>query len=149
MGHPILEYSEITPLISIGTNMCCDVHGARLADEGFAADIDLEDSRQELPPEVQTYLWLPTPDNRAPTIEQLLVGVHALHQLVRAGQRTYVHCTNGHGRSPTLVIAYFITTGLGLQEAYHRVWSKRPEIHLHKEQEQALQEFERRYRGTL
>ncbi len=149
MGHPIFEYSEITPLISLGTNMCCDVHGKSLVDAGYTADVDLEDIRQELPPLVRIYLWLPTPDNLAPRLEQFLVGVHALHQLIQAGQRTYVHCKNGHGRSPTLVIAYFLATGLQLQESYHRVWSKRPEIHLQKEQEIALQEFERRYRGSL
>lgn len=149
MGHPVLEYSTITPLITIGTNMCCDVHGAVLGKDGYSADIDLEENRQELPPIVRTYLWLPTPDNEAPALDQLLVGVHALHQLVKQKQQTYVHCTNGHGRAPTLVIAYFIATGLRFEKAYHRVWSKRPEIHLQKAQETVVRDFERRYRGSV
>lgn len=149
MSHPVLEFTEITPLITIGTNMCCDVHGVALVEGGFIADIDLEDTRQELPPQIELYLWLPTPDNQPPALDQLLVGVRAMHQLVERKRKIYVHCKNGHGRSPTLVIAYFIATGLKLEEAYHRVWSKRPEIHLHKSQESALRAFERRYRGSV
>lgn len=149
MSHPVLEFTEITPLITIGTNMCCDVHGAALAESGFFADIDLENERQELPPQLQIYLWLPTPDGQAPALDQFLVGVRTIHELVGLKRKIYVHCKNGHGRSPTLVIAYFIATGLKLEEAYHRVWSKRPEIHLHKSQESALREFERSYRGSI
>lgn len=149
MSHAILEYSAITPLITIGTNMCCDVHGATLTTQGYGADIDLEAERQELPPTIESYLWLPTPDGQAPTQDQLWVGSAAIAQFVTLKKRVYVHCQHGHGRSPTLVIAYLIATGKSLDRAEPFVRSRRPEIHLTEVQLAALREFERRFRGKL
>lgn len=149
MTHTILEFSEITPLISIGTNMCCDVHGASLTAQGYDADIDLEDERQELPPKISFYLWLPTSDGKAPTEDQLWIGSATIAQLVKRKKRIYVHCQHGHGRSPTLVIAYLIATGKSFDRADYEVRLRRPEIHITAEQMAALHAFEKRYRGKV
>ena len=142
MGHVRMEFSEITSQITIGTNMCCDVHAAKLMEAGYYADIDLEEKREEAPPAVQYYLWLPVKDHTAPTADQLLLGAEAIVTLVKDNKKVYVHCRHGHGRSPSLVIGYFIMTGLSVDEAMAKVRLKRPEISLEPVQIQALREFE-------
>ena len=48
---------------------------------------------------------------------------------------------NGHGRSPTLVAAWFISRGKTLAQAIALIKRKRPEIHLEKSQIAALKQF--------
>ena len=72
------EFSKITDSLYVGTNMCCGTHGEKLMELGATADLDLEENRQELPPHVSAYLWLPVPDHTAPTQEQLDFGVSVL-----------------------------------------------------------------------
>lgn len=56
--------------------------------------------------------------------------------------KVYIHCKNGHGRGPSLVIAYFIYKGMSFDEAFILVKSKRKEIHLEKVQIKALKKFQ-------
>ncbi len=142
--HVSFEYSQITEYIYIGTNMCCVDHFKNLLDLSIKADIDLEEERTEKPEGVDTYVWLPTVDHTAPSDLHLSIGVDTLTHLVNAGVKTYLHCKNGHGRSPTLVAAYFIKEkGMNPKEAVELVKSKRPEIHLRDVQWQALENFAR------
>lgn len=142
--HVVMERSEVTGLITIGTNTCCRAHSDELSLEGYTADIDLEEERQEVPPNIAIYLWLPTPDHQAPTPEQLQAGVALIQTLVTQGKRVYVHCKNGHGRSPLLVAAYLVSTGKTVQEAWALVQAKRPEAHLQPVQLEAIQTFAER-----
>lgn len=141
MAKVHLEYSQITPQITVGTNMCCDAHEKDLMELGFDADIDLEDERPQSPPKIHFYIWLPVKDRAAPTQDQLKVGAHVINDLVQAGKKIYVHCKNGHGRAPTLVAAYFITQGKSVDEAIATIQERRPEAHLESEQKQALKTF--------
>jgi|TARA_B100000315_G_scaffold226314_1_gene233169 protein-tyrosine phosphatase len=56
-----------------------------------------------------------------------------LKSLVDKNIKVYVHCERGHGRSPTLVAAYFILEGLSASEAIKKVRDKR-RIHLKQSQ---------------
>ena len=141
MATPHFEYSHITPQITIGTNMCCSMHEKDLVKLGFEADTDLEQERQETPPKIDFYLWLPIKDHSAPSQDQLKVGALFIKDLVEAGKKIYVHCKNGHGRAPTLVAAYFILQGMSVDKAIKTIAAKRPEIHLEPPQLKALDEF--------
>ncbi|MEK6853994.1 MAG: dual specificity protein phosphatase, partial [Nanoarchaeota archaeon] len=55
--------------------------------------------------------------------------------------KVYVHCKAGHGRSPTLVAAYFILKGKSVKEALVSVRRKRPGIHPTYAQMKALKKF--------
>ena len=57
-----------------------------------------------------------------------------------------MHCKRGHGRSPTLVAAYFIMEGLKTNEAIKKIRNKRPTIHLTLSQIKALKMFENKMR---
>lgn len=146
MKHNILEFNQITDLIYLGTNLCCNTvpHIKILQDFGIKADIDLEEERQEQTPEIDTYLWLPVKDHSAPTQEQLDTGVAAIDSLVKNGKKIYLHCKNGHGRSPTLLAAYFISQGMEVNDAIKKIRAKRSEIHIRKVQIEALNKFRQR-----
>lgn len=101
----------------------------------------MEEERQGSPPKVKAYLWLPTPDMTAPSTIQLEAGVVFMDSIIKSGFRVYVHCRLGHGRGPTMVIAYLVSTGMGVSEAVAFVKSKRTEVHLEDVQVKALQEF--------
>lgn len=142
--HVTMEHSDITPYISIGTNMCCSMHGDRLVKLGFDADLDLEEERQEAPPAINFYTWIPIPNHVAPSQDQLDFGVAVIRELVALRKKVYVHCHNGHGRAPTIVATYLTTTGKTTEEALQMIAAKRPEVHLEDVQRQALDEFYRR-----
>ena len=142
-SHIVFDYSQITDHIFIGTNFCCQAHfNEELVKKGVNADISLEEN-SESPLGVNSFLWLPTKDEHSPTQQQLLLGSVAIDLLIETGNKIYVHCRNGHGRAPTLVAAYFISQGKPLKEAIELVKSKRSEIHLNKEQTEALKMFEK------
>lgn len=142
--HPPLpvEFSKITEHLYVGTNMCCGVHQTILTDMGFTAELDLEEERQEVPPRIPAYLWLPVRDHAAPSLVQLELGAAFIDAVAALGGKVYVHCRQGHGRSPTVAAAYFITRGLNTEEAVRRVQAGRPEAHPETSQVEALRKFE-------
>ena len=141
-----LEYNYITDGIYIGTNQCCIVHFDEILSEkeGIEAEISLEEDRIDRPFGVSMYLWIPTKNHITPSQEQLDLGVVNLKQLVLMKKKVYVHCKNGHGRAPTLVAAYLIQNGKTVEEAVDFIKTKRPSIHLEKNQIDALKVFSTR-----
>lgn len=142
---PEFEYSTITRNLIIGTNQCCIAHFRKeLLAKGVQADISLEDRRVDAPIGVKHFLWLPVKDHHAPTKSQLELGVASLHYLAANKVKTYVHCTHGHGRAPTLVAAYLISTGMKPMQAINFINAKRPGAHLTERQIEALKKYARR-----
>ena len=82
MKHTKHTYSQITPEIFIGTNMCCDTHFQDLKKLGITADIDLEGEEMDFsrPEGMESYLWLPVEDHLAPTFDQLEMGIAVLER---------------------------------------------------------------------
>jgi len=142
-----LEYNYITDGIYIGTNQCCQTHfDAKLKKKGISADVSLEEERIDAPFGVHFYVWIPVKNHTAPTQRQLDFGVAILERFVAIKEKTYVHCQNGHGRAPTLVAAYLIRRGMGLDDALAFIKRRRPSIHLERAQKQALAKFLRKER---
>ncbi len=145
-GHQF-EYSQITDQIYIGSDLCqgavCPIHTDQFNRLGICGEINLEVEHSETPPQNLTaYLWLPVADRAAPSLDQLAIGTSAINEMVGLGNKVYVHCRNGHGRSPTLVAAYFIRYHQkSVEEAMQLIAQKRPEVHLEEAQLQALRQF--------
>ena len=140
--HPQLDYHQITKYIYIGTNQCCQTHfDERLLRKKIRADISLEKSRLDAPFGVEYYLWLPTRDGHAPTPRQLELGIAMLRFCVKHRIRVYVHCKNGHGRAPTLVAAYLMTTGMNTARAVAFIKKYRSVTHLNSVQMNALKRY--------
>lgn len=143
----VTNHSRITEHIIIGSDLCkgesCQVHSAVFAQMHIAAEIDLELERDEpVTPRLDMYMRLPTRDHEAPSQSQLRIAAQTIHEVVSQGKSIYVHCQNGHGRSPTVVAAYFIqfkqkTVG----QAIALIKKQRPEIHLEPIQINALEKF--------
>jgi len=144
--HVIMQYSRINDQLFIGTNACCETHFKKaLLDQGVTTDISMEAERIDGAFGVERYLWLPTVDHAAPSLENLLVGTSMIKEVIDVGEMVYVHCLNGHGRGPTLGIAYFIRfENKTADEAIDFVSERRPEVHLEKGQIERLREFEKR-----
>ncbi len=143
--HPVLDYSQITPYIYIGTNKCCQVHfEEELLAKGIMVDISLENERLDDPDGVKAFLWLPTRDHYASSRTQLKLGVEILEEAVELKKKVYVHCKKGHGRAPTLVAAYLIAEKkMSVAEAVAFIKKYRPAIHLHPRQQMALRSFKK------
>lgn len=138
----ILDYNQIDKHIFIGTNQCCRSHfEEELVSKGITADISLEAENVDMPFGIDYYLWLPVTDHTAPTLDQLRVGVSVFTTLISLGKKIYVHCKNGHGRAPTLVAAYYIMTGMAVDEAIATIQKRRAVVHLALVQHAVLKDF--------
>lgn len=126
--------------------MCCQGHfDARLVKKGIEADVSLEYDSIDTPRRVRYFLWLPVRDHTAPSLETLKIGSTVLCELVKNKVKTYVHCKQGHGRSPTLVVAYLISQGKDWESSIEFIKRKRPSIHLTKFQVKVLKKFEKNH----
>src|SRR3989338_9917321 len=89
------EYSQITSQIFLGTNFCCQTHfDQELLSQGITADISLEEEKIDSPLGVSYFLWLAVKDETAPTQKQLKVGVDFLAEIIKLGEKVYIHCKN-------------------------------------------------------
>lgn len=138
----VFEYSKINDYVYIGTNQCCQIgFNKKLVKEKIKADVSLEAELIDSPYGVEYYLWIPVKDHHSPTQKQLEIGVNFIDNLVKDKIKVFVHCQRGHGRSPTLVAAYFVSKGKGVKEAIEMIKKKRPGIHPNKLQINALKKF--------
>ena len=146
--HTLLEYNKIPPQIYLGTNSCCEMHfNKKLLKKGVTLDVSMEGEKIDRPIGIKYYLWLPTRDHTAPDMKKLAMGVHVIREAVDAGEKVYVHCKNGHGRAPTMLAAYLISSkNLTATDAVAFIKKRRPEIHLDPSQLKRLAQWERKHR---
>jgi protein-tyrosine phosphatase len=102
----------------------------RMRLRGIKATVNLREESDDAVKGValSRHLWLPTPDDGAPSIEQLREGVTFIRETTNAGQAVYIHCAQGVGRAPTLAAAYLMSEGLPLKTAMERIRAARPFI---------------------
>jgi len=84
--------------------------------KGVRADISLEEIKIDTPTGVDYFLWLPTKDHQAPTEDKLALGVQTLDFFIKRKIKVYIHCQRGHGRAPTLFVAYLVRNGMVLKK---------------------------------
>jgi protein-tyrosine phosphatase len=144
------DYSRITDKIFIGSDLCkgsvCPIHGPEFKKLGVCVEVNLSAEKKETPPDdIDSYTWMPVVDGYAPTPDQLDMGTSIIDKAVTNDKTVYVHCRNGHGRSPTLVAAYLIKyKGMSVDEAIDYIAKKRPEIHIEKTQKKALEKLSKK-----
>lgn len=149
-GHH-MNYSQITPYLYIGSNLCedgvCPIHGPEFEKLHVKVELNLDNERKEIPPDhLEIYSWLPVVDGYAPSQAQLDIGSAVINEAIEGEKVVYVHCKNGHGRGPTMAAAYFIRyKGMTIEEAEDTIKAKREEIHIEETQRKALAEFKGRW----
>jgi protein-tyrosine phosphatase len=143
----VFDYSKITKHIIVGSDFClgrhCKMHKDEFEKLNVKVEINLAAEKKEKPPDdVSSYSWIPVVDGYAPTKEQFAVGTAIINGAVENRKNVYIHCKNGHGRSPTLVVAYLVKyKNKTISDAIELVKKKRPEIHIEKVQRSALIRF--------
>ena len=146
-GVPLVAYSKITPHIYIGPQY--GKYGkTRLqrlgVDHSVNLRVEFDDAQAGLA--MGNYCYLPTTDDAAPTIEHLERAAEFIAEAVEADKPVYIHCAGGVGRAPTAAAAYFISTGMSVDEALALIISKRPFIKVMPEQLEGLRAFEQHIR---
>lgn len=146
--HIQLSYNKIDDFIFAGNNLCCQSQFDReLLSKGISADISLEAERMDNPRGVKYFFWFPWKEDTAPRLELINVALDALDDLLKNKIKTYIHCRNGHGRTSTFLLSYFICKrGKSLAEAVSILKEKRPSGHFNEVQRQFLVELEKRCR---
>ena len=86
------------------------------------------------------------PDNTPPPLDVLIEGADFADSEIKNGGKVYIHCRQGLGRGPTMMIAYLIRTGLTYEDAYNMVRRVRTFINPRPGQIARLKELEQYYK---
>jgi len=137
--------SRVAPNLHLGGQHYC--HGLeRMARLGISATVSLRESSDDREQGVglEKHLWLPTTDDRPPTLEQLSEASAFIGQAVAEGRGVYVHCLSGVGRAATTVAAYLVTSGLRPDEAWATIRQVRRFVRPNAVQTASVEEFHTR-----
>jgi predicted protein tyrosine phosphatase len=142
MGAPIRSVTQITPHLHVGGQYRRRGRPL-LASRGITAVVNMRSEYDDraagiAPPR---YLYLPTEDDHAPTLEQLKAGTTFIADEIARGGGVYIHCGAGVGRAATMAAAYLVSTGLSPDAAWARVRQVRPFIRPTKAQISQLERF--------
>ena len=143
--HTIFSYNQIEELLFAGNNMCCQGHfEMELISKGVSADISFEAERLDNPQGAKYFFWLPWPEDTAPTIDLINLGLDILDNLMKYKIKTYAHCKNGHGRTTTFLASYFMRKNrITPERALDLVKQRRPSGHINDLQLAFLKEFQK------
>lgn len=145
-GIPNIKRSQITSHLFLGSQF--NIVGLKkLKALGVTAIINMRlhsDYNKATLQGIQ-YLHLPTADNTAPSLENLVKGANFAEKEILSGGTVYIHCRQGLGRGPTMALAYLIKSGVTFMDAYTLVKKVRPFIHPVKVQIERLKELEAYY----
>lgn len=128
-GAPLMRFSRITPHLYVGGQYRARGWD-RLQQEGITAVVNLrsefDDATAGIAPE--RYLYLPTPDNNPPSLENIQAGVDFIAKEIEQHGKVYIHCGVGVGRAPTMAAAYLVYIGMTPPEAWNIIRAARPFI---------------------
>jgi len=149
VGMPTLQRSQITANLFLGGQY--NLRGLRrLREMGITAIINMRmhSVYDEARFEGLAYLHLPTPDNTAPKMEDLIRGADFARSVIQDGGKIYIHCRQGLGRGPTMAIAYLLRMGATYEDAFATVKRVRTFIQPRPVQVTRLKELEAYYKQT-
>ncbi len=101
---------------------------AEMRQRGITAVVNMRDEADDARRGVDLdhYLWLPTVDDRAPTIRDLARGVRFIEEHLTAHRGVYIHCASGVGRAPTMAAAFLVHQGATPEQAWETIRRGRP-----------------------
>lgn len=147
MGIPTLRRSQVTANLFLGGQY--NLRGLRkLKEMGITGIINMRmhSIYKQAQYEGFNYLYLPTPDNTPPTIEDLVKGADFAHNEIKNNGKVYIHCRQGLGRGPSMAIAYLLKMGATFDDAFATVKKVRTFINPRPAQVKRLKELEAYYK---
>jgi protein tyrosine phosphatase (PTP) superfamily phosphohydrolase (DUF442 family) len=154
IGLPLpdrLNMSWVTPQLAVGGRVRpADI--GRLARSGVTRVVDTRaehrDDEAALAAEGIQLLYLPTPDTRPLSLDDLRRGAEWINQQLAAGERVLIHCEHGVGRSVLLTAAALVAGGMSAHDAVALVQRRRWQAAPNHRQIVRLQAFEREIRSA-
>ena len=76
-------------------------------------------------------LRLQTFDTMSPTLENLEKGISFINNKLKKNknEKIFIHCKGGIGRAATMGLAYYISKGMNIEDAFQLLKSKRSIVH--------------------
>jgi dual specificity MAP kinase phosphatase len=148
LGVPRLKRSQITTHLFLGGQY--NLNGLKkLRQMGITGIVNMRihSIYKEAHYEGFAYLHLPTVDNKAPTLEDLIRGANFIEAEIERKGKVYIHCRQGLGRGPSMAIAYLLKIGTTYEDALKLVKRVRPFINPRPSQVERLKELEQYFIG--
>jgi protein-tyrosine phosphatase len=145
--EPLWRFGTIAPKIILGGQPARSLL-PKLMNRGVTGVVNLRDEynyADEVGNSKLHYLYLPTIDDTAPSLEHLHQGVEFIRNEIQNGGGVYIHCLEGLGRGPTMLAAYFVSTGMTVEEAWDKIRRVRPFVRPVDSQLERLKEFAATY----
>jgi protein-tyrosine phosphatase len=118
--------SDITLLKKQGINAVLDIRSER------------KDNEELLKKHGMDYLQVKVDDTLSPSFEQLAMIMDFVEPLLDSGRRVLIHCQNGAGRSPLVVVIILVRRGMKIPDALELVKHKHPKSGLTDNQQRFL-----------
>ncbi|HLL77997.1 MAG TPA: dual specificity protein phosphatase [Ktedonobacteraceae bacterium] len=140
-----LNMSWVTSNLAVGGRIRpADIHA--LARSGVTHVIDTRSEYQDDPvmlgKEHIELLYLPTPDTKPLSVEQMMEGAKWANERMEQGGNVLIHCEHGVGRSVLLTCAVLVYGGMHAQDALRLVQQKRWQAAPNHKQIEHLRQFE-------
>ena len=147
VGIPTLKRSQVTANLFLGGQY--NLRGlSRLKAIGITGIINMRIHSIYTEAQYQDfhYLHLPTPDNTAPAMQDLIKGADFAHNEISNNGKIYIHCRQGLGRGPSMAIAYLLKMGATYDDALSTVKKVRTFVNPTEVQVARLKELEEYYK---
>jgi protein tyrosine phosphatase (PTP) superfamily phosphohydrolase (DUF442 family) len=139
-----LRLHWVTDGIAIARQPATD-EWSTLRDEGIRCVVDLRAESPDNAAEVEQhefcYLRVPITEGEAATTGELEMLTGWIDEHLRQHGPVLVHCREGRGRSPMVVLAGLVRSGIPLAEGYRLLRRAHPAVALNSDQEAALLRF--------
>ncbi len=147
----VIDLHFVTPELAVGASFSPDEAAQLAREHGIARVVDVRlearDDEAELRVHGIRLLHLPTEDCCAISARHLRDGVAFASEGIELGERVFVHCQYGIGRSALLALCVLVARGLAPLEAMARMKDARSVVSPSPEQLQAFVRFCRETRG--
>ena len=141
----MLDLHFVTDGLAVGSHFTSEAAAALAEEHGIARVVDVRleacDDEAVLRTHGITLLHLPTEDTRAISQASLRHGVTFAAEGLRRGERVFIHCQWGIGRSALLTLCILVDAGEAPLAALQRVKAARPVVSPSPEQLEALLQF--------
>jgi protein-tyrosine phosphatase len=147
----VLDLHFVTAGLAVGAHFSTDAAAALAREHGISRVVDVRleacDDEAVLRTHGITLLHLPTEDTRAISQPKLRDGVAFARAGLRGGERVFIHCQWGIGRSALLALCVLVEEGDPPLTALQRLKAARPVVSPSPEQLTALVRFSARVKA--